>query len=63
MSAAYDFYAKEFPAAPYPKPEYFAEAVATLGKGNENVRTFDLSKVLDQSYVQSAVDRGLAASG
>lgn len=59
MSAAYDFYAKEFPSLPYPKAEYFQEAVTTLGKNNEKVASFDLSKVLDQSFVQSAADRGL----
>jgi NitT/TauT family transport system substrate-binding protein len=59
MQAAYDFYSKEFPALPFPRPEYFAEAVSTLGKANEKVRDFDLTKVLDQSMVQSAADRGL----
>jgi len=59
MNAAYDFFSKEFPSLPYSKPEYFAEAVTTLGKSNEKMGDFDLSKVLDQSFVQSAADRGL----
>ena len=64
MNAAYDFYTKEFPSLPYPKPEYFQEAVTTLGKNNEKVASIDLNKVLDQSFVQSAADRGLdKASG
>jgi len=59
MNAAYDFYSKLFPSLPYPKPEYFQEAVATLGKSNEKMRNFDVSKVLDPSLVQSAADRHL----
>jgi NitT/TauT family transport system substrate-binding protein len=59
MNAAYDFYSKEFPALPYPKLEYFKEAVTTLGSNNEKMANFDVSKVLDQSFVQSAADRGL----
>lgn len=63
LNAAYEFFSKEFPSLPYPKPEYFAEAITTLGKNNEKMRNFDVSKVLDQSFVQSAADRGLAGSG
>ncbi|HEX6512956.1 MAG TPA: ABC transporter substrate-binding protein, partial [Chloroflexota bacterium] len=59
MQAAYDFYAKLFPTLPYPKPEYFQEAMATLGKNNEKMRGFDLNSVLDLSLVQSAADRKL----
>ena len=62
MKAAYDLFSKEFPALPYPKPEYFKEAVTTLGMRNEKMRGFEVSKVLDQSFVQSAADRGLDKS-
>jgi len=62
MNTAYDFFSKEFPSLPYPKPEYFREAVTTLGSNNEKMRNFDVTKVLDQSFVQSAADRGLDKS-
>ena len=60
MSAAYDFYAaKVFPSLPFPKPEYFQEAVATLSQKNDKIKNFDINTALDQSLVQSAADRGL----
>jgi NitT/TauT family transport system substrate-binding protein len=59
MNAAWDFYSKEFPSQPFAKPEYFQEAISTLSKNNDKVKSFDLGKVLDASYVQSAIDRGL----
>jgi NitT/TauT family transport system substrate-binding protein len=62
MNAGYDFYSKEFPSLPYSKPEYFQEAITTLSKNNEKIKTFDLSRVLDESLIKSAADRGLDRS-
>lgn len=60
LNATYDFYAKSFHTPlPYPKAEQFADAKAQLGEKNERVRTFDLAKLLDDSFVRSAADRGL----
>jgi NitT/TauT family transport system substrate-binding protein len=60
LNAAYDVFAgKIFPALPFPKAEFFQEAVNTLGKSNEKVRSFDINTALDSSFVQSAADRGL----
>jgi NitT/TauT family transport system substrate-binding protein len=62
MSGAYDFFTREVtPAVPMPRPEQFADAVAILGDKNEKVKTVDLSRIVDPSFVQSAVDRGLSA--
>jgi NitT/TauT family transport system substrate-binding protein len=62
MSAAYEFFVKEVtPPAPFARPELFADAVAILGEKNEKIKTVDLSRIVDPSFVQSAVDRGLAA--
>jgi hypothetical protein len=47
------------PAQPFPKPEQFADVLAALAQPNEKARSIDLSRVLDQSLVQSAIDRGL----
>ena len=55
----YDFYAKIHPALPYPKVEHFADAKALLGVINEKVKTFDVTKLLDDSLLRSAADRGL----
>lgn len=47
------------PSAPFVRADQFADAIQTLGKTNEKVRTFDVKKILDESFVQSAIDRGL----
>jgi NitT/TauT family transport system substrate-binding protein len=60
MAATYDFYAKLVTAnQPFPKPEMFADAQTILGASNAAVKSYDVTKMLDTSFVQSAVDRGL----
>jgi NitT/TauT family transport system substrate-binding protein len=60
MAATYDFYAQLVTARqPFPKPEMFADAQAILGATNASVKSYDVTKMLDTSFVQSAVDRGL----
>jgi len=63
-NATYEFYKSGvFPALPYPKIDYFADAKQTVGEKNPKVLNFDISKILDPSFVQSAADRGLDKSG
>ncbi len=63
LAATYDYYTLEvFPAVPDPNPTLFADSVATLAKTNDKVASVDLSKLLDGSFVKSAVDRGLTKS-
>ncbi len=57
--AAYDLYSKVHPPLPYPKVEYFADSKALLGATNDKVRSFDVAKILDDSFVRSAANRGL----
>ncbi|HEV8229650.1 MAG TPA: ABC transporter substrate-binding protein [Candidatus Limnocylindria bacterium] len=60
MAATYDFYAQLVTATqPFPRVEMFADAQSILGAKSEKVKTYDVSKMLDTSFVQSAVDRGL----
>lgn len=60
MAATYDFYAQLVTATqPFAKPEMFADAQATLGPTIAAVKTYDISKMLDSTFVQSALDRGL----
>jgi len=60
LNAAYDFYSKSvLPQTPEVRPDHFADSVITLGATNEKVKSFDLSKLLDNSFVQDAVKRGL----
>ena len=63
MNGAYDFFVKEVTQpAPFVRPEHFADAAAILGEKNDKIKTVDLSRVIDASFVQSAVDRGLPSS-
>jgi NitT/TauT family transport system substrate-binding protein len=60
MSYTYDFYVGQvYPNAPFPRPDMFQDSVAELAKSNPNLANFDVSSILDPSFVQSAVDRGL----
>lgn len=57
--ATYTMSTKTYPALPYPKAELFADSVAELSPKNPKVKGFDISKILDDSFVKSAADRGL----
>jgi len=39
--------------------EQFADAINILGDKNEKVKSLDVSRIVDPSFVQSSVDRGL----
>jgi NitT/TauT family transport system substrate-binding protein len=60
MSFAWEYATKEaISSQPFPKVEQFDDSIATLSKTNPSIATFDLKKILDPSFVQSAVDRHL----
>jgi hypothetical protein len=60
VGRTYDYFVQTVtPSQPYPRPEQFADVLAALAQRNEAARSIDLNKVLDPSFVQSAVDRGL----
>ena len=60
MSVTYDFYALSVaPTQPYAKADMYADAQTTLGANDAKVKAFDVTKLLDSTFVQSAVDRGL----
>jgi len=63
MSATYDYYiSKVLPAAPHALPEQFKDSLAELTRTNSEVRNYDVRRFLDNSYVRSAMARGLAAN-
>ena len=47
------------PLYPLPATEQFKDAVTILGADNDKVKTFDVNKMLDTSFVKSAQDRKL----
>ncbi len=61
LSATYDFYVGEvFPSLPYPNTDMWNDAMAVAVQSNDKLQGFDISKVVDSSFVKSADDRGLA---
>ncbi|HEY8693217.1 MAG TPA: hypothetical protein VIR57_10795, partial [Chloroflexota bacterium] len=60
MTKTYDFFATEvFASQPFPKPEQFADIKQYLSDKQPKIKDVDLGKLLDPSFVQSAVDRGV----
>lgn len=56
----YDFYVgQSLPDQPYATVDGFKDAISTLAVQNPKATGFDASKVIDQSFVKSALDRGL----
>jgi NitT/TauT family transport system substrate-binding protein len=63
VTRTYEYFMQSVtPSQPFPKPEQFTDVLAALAARNENAKSIDLNKVLDPSFVQSAVDRGLDKS-
>jgi NitT/TauT family transport system substrate-binding protein len=63
LEVTYDFFVGQVtPTYPVPRPELFADSIAQLSSSNPRIKDFDLNKVLDPSFVQSAMDRKLAGS-
>ena len=48
-----------FPALPYPKLDQFNDITPELAKRNDKAKTYDVSKMIDESFVKSAADRGV----
>jgi NitT/TauT family transport system substrate-binding protein len=51
------------PSLPYLVPEQFKDSVEQLAALDPRVRNVDVSKMVDNSFVQSAADRGLDRAG
>ncbi len=60
MDVSYDYFVNEvIPSLPYPTSAQYADAQAVLGAKNDAVKNFDVNKMLDRSFVESAAQRGL----
>ncbi len=61
MAAGYDFFIREIlTAMPYPRAAQFASSLDELAKSNDKVKGFDVSKILDDSFLRSAAARARA---
>ena len=59
LARTYDYAMNLFPSLPYAKADQLADSVTVLGATNEKVKSYDVKKMLDESFVKSAADRGL----
>ena len=58
VASTYEFYAKEvLPALPYVRPEQLKSGLDELEKTNPNLKNFDVTKMIDNSFVESAAKR------
>jgi NitT/TauT family transport system substrate-binding protein len=63
MSETYDFWVnKVIKEPPVLAPEQFADTIAALSVNNPKIKDVDVTKMIDTSYVQNAVNKGLAGS-
>lgn len=62
MRSTYDFWInKVLKQPPALAPEQFADTLAALAPNNPKVKDVDIKSMIDTSFIQSAVDKGLAA--
>jgi NitT/TauT family transport system substrate-binding protein len=58
LGVTYDFFVGTVtPQYPVVRADLFGDAVEQLSASNAKIKTFDLNKILDNQYVQSAIDR------
>ncbi|GAC1319649.1 MAG: hypothetical protein NVSMB2_15120 [Chloroflexota bacterium] len=55
----YDYFSRILLSQPGPRPELFTDMVESLAQTDDKVRGFDITTLLDPSFVESAVSRGL----
>jgi len=62
MGVTYDFFVGNVtPQYPVVDPALFGDAVEQLSATNDKIKSFDLNSILDNSFVQSAMDRHVGA--
>ena len=60
IQVAYDYHVQHvFQALPFPNVDQFTDAVNILSEKTPEVRSYDLSQMIDTSYVQNAANQGL----
>jgi NitT/TauT family transport system substrate-binding protein len=60
LEPTYDYWVgKTMPSLPYAKPEQFTDSINVVAEKNPRAKSYDLNKLLDDTFVKSAADRGL----
>ncbi|MDE3112952.1 MAG: ABC transporter substrate-binding protein [Chloroflexota bacterium] len=58
-ASTYDFSMKIFPNIPLISADAFKDSVTVLSKKNPKIAQFDVNKIIDNTFMKSASDRGL----
>ncbi|HTE86864.1 MAG TPA: hypothetical protein VK821_19295, partial [Dehalococcoidia bacterium] len=61
LNVTYDYYSQDkiVPPLPFPKAEYYSIQLDQISKTNDAAKGFDLTKVVDPAFVESAATRKL----
>ncbi len=59
LSQTYDYAVNLFPAIPQISADQLADSVRVLGQKNDKIKGYDLSQLIDPSFMKSAADRGV----
>lgn len=61
LNVTYDYYVQDkiVPPLPFPKAEYYSIQLDQISKSNDAAKNFDLTKLVDPSFVESAATRKL----
>jgi NitT/TauT family transport system substrate-binding protein len=54
MTVAYDYFTKATPSIPYPRPEQYAAELEYMSLSNSNLKGFDMSKYMDDSFLRES---------
>jgi ABC-type nitrate/sulfonate/bicarbonate transport system substrate-binding protein len=61
LNVTYDYYVQDkiVPPLPFPKAEYYSIQLEQIAKTNDAAKNFDLTKLVDPSFVESATRRNV----
>jgi NitT/TauT family transport system substrate-binding protein len=61
INTSYQYYIQDrvTPTLPYPKPDLFTWQLSVIAQKNDAAKNYDVSKMIDASFVQNAADRHL----
>jgi NitT/TauT family transport system substrate-binding protein len=63
LDATYDYYQGILQVVPYTRADQFADILPVLAAKNSQLAGFDVNKILDNSFLTNAENRGLAKAG
>ncbi len=62
LQGAYEFFKNSITERPLPKVDQFSDSLEILGELNPKLKGFDVARIIDDSFVQDALKRGVDKS-